>query len=158
MVNTSLCPRFTTSFKVKCKCGIYHLFPWVPRSYHYFTVFYLCNLPYQLFFQESLSPIWGAVHTYPDIFLKRRFSPPFSKQIRVHTYCIRIVFARPYKNAKQWKDDSIPHIAWVMLVVNDVLHHRVRKHPFSGSSTHKRVASVFRISTLTGERLWKDAF
>ena len=123
----------------------------------YFTsVIYLTSYFFAL--KESLSPIWGAVHTYQDIFLKQRFSPPFSKQIDVHTYGIRIVFARPYKNAKQWKDDSISHRAWVMLVVNDVLQHRVRKHPFSGPSSRKRVASVFKISTLTGERLWKDAF
>ena len=73
----------------------------------YFTsVIYLTSYFFAL--KESLSPIWGAVHTYPDIFLKRRLSPPFSKQIDLHAYCIRIVFARPYKNAKQWKDDSIP--------------------------------------------------
>ena len=91
----------------------------------YFTsVIYLTS--YFFAWKESLSPIWGAVHTYADIFLKRKFSPPFSKQKRVHTYCIWSAFARPYKNAKQWKDDSIPHRAWVMLVVNDVLHHRVR--------------------------------
>ena len=160
MVNTSFVPEFTTSFKLKCKCGIYHLFPWVPLSYHYFAVFHLCNFPYQLFFRLKGITI-AHMRRRPHVsgyFFKTDISPPFSKQIRVHTYCIRIVFARPYKNAEKWKDDSIPHGAWVMLLVNDVLHHRVRKHPFSAPSTRKRVANVFKISTLTGERLWKDAF
>ena len=88
VVNTSFVPEFTTSFKLKCRCGIYHLFSWVPRSYHYFAVFYLCNLPYQLFLHLKGITIAhkAPVHTYPDIFLKRRFSPPFSKQIRVESF------------------------------------------------------------------------
>ena len=155
VVNTSFVPEFTTSFKLKCKCGIYHLFPWVPRSYHYFAVFYLCNLPYQLFLRLKGITI-AHMRRRPQVsgyFFKTEIFPSVFK-----TNTRRIVFARPYKNAKQWKDDSIPSRAWVMLVLHDVLHHLVRKHLFSGPSTRKRVASVFKISTLTGERLWKDAF
>ena len=51
------------------------------------------------------------------------------------TQRIGIVLARPYENAKQWKYDSIPRRAYVMPAVNDALHHRVRKPPFSSFYT-----------------------
>ena len=66
---------------------------------------------------------------------KRRLSSSVFKPTRVHTQRIRIVFARPNKNAKQWKNDGIFHRACVMIVVNDVLHHRIRKPPFSSVHT-----------------------
>ena len=43
-----------------------------------------------------------------------------------------------------------------MLVVNDVLHHRIRKPPFS-SSTRKQVASVFK-KFHSGDCFRNDAF
>ena len=63
------------------------------------------------------------------------FSQHFQKKIRIHPQRIRIVFARPYENAKQWKYDSIPCRACVMLAVNDALHHGIRKPPFSSVHT-----------------------
>ena len=89
-------------------------------------------------------------------FWKRRVFLPFSKKIRLQKYRIRIVFGRPHENDKQRKYNSIPHRACVMLVVNDVLHHRIRKPPFS-SSTRKQVASVFK-KFHSGDCFRNDAF
>ena len=74
---------------------------------------------------------------YLDIFENGEFFLRFPKNTPPQvTYSNRL---RPStRNAKQWKYDSIPHRACVMLVVNDVLHvlhHRIRKPPFS--SVHK---------------------
>ena len=67
---------------------------------------------------------------------KRRYFPSVFKKRRVHTKRIRIVFACPYENAKEWKYESIPHRACVTVVVNDVLHHRIRKPTFSSVHTY----------------------
>ena len=86
-----------------------------------------------LFFVVFMNKLLENLHA--NICRFRSFRPPphvsgyFWK--RLHKYSIRIVFGRPHENAKQWKYDSIPHRACVMPVVNDVLHHRIRKPPFS---------------------------
>ena len=67
---------------------------------------------------------------------ERRYFPSVFKKRRVHTKCIRIVFACPYENAKQWKYESIPHRVCVIIVVNDVLHHGIRKPTFSSVHTY----------------------
>ena len=93
------------------------------------------------------SGILGTLHTYLDIFENGEFFPPFSKKIRLQKWRIRIVFGRPHENAKQRKYDSIPHRACLMLVLNDVLHHRIWKPPFS--SVHTKTS---------GQRIQNDAF
>ena len=62
----------------------------------------------------------GPLHTYPDMFENGDFFPPFSKKKRIHSKRIGTVLARPYENANQWKYDSIPYGACVMLVVNNL--------------------------------------
>ena len=52
----------------------------------------------------------GPLHTYKDIFFKKT---------RIHTLRIGTVLARLYENTSQWKYDSIPYGACVMLVLND---------------------------------------
>ena len=79
-------------------------------------------------------------------FWKRRvFSSVFQK-IRLHKWRIRIVFGRPHENAKQRKYDSIPHRACLMLVLNDVLHHRIRKPPFSSVHTKTSGQRIKKVS------------
>ena len=75
---------------------------------------------------------------------KRRYFPSVFKKRRVHTKRIRIVFACPYENAKQWKYESIPHRACVIVAVNDVLHHRNRENLRFRPFTCTRENSVFK--------------
>ena len=92
------------------------------------------------------SGVLGTLHTYLDIFENGEFFPPFSKKIRLQKWRIRIVFGRPHENAKQRKYDSIPHIACLMLVLNDVLHHRIRKPPFSSVHTKTSGQRIQKVS------------
>ena len=71
---------------------------------------------------------------FEEFFKNGHFGFRFQKKY-ASTQRIGIVLARPYENAKQWKYDSIPRRAYVMPAVNDALHHRVRKPPFSSFYT-----------------------
>lgn len=67
----------------------------------------------------------GPVYTYSEIFAI------FSSIFKKNTCLTDTSFSPVYtKSANQWKYDSIPHGACVMLVVNDARHHCILKHPF----------------------------
>ena len=89
-------------------------------------------------------------------FWNRRFSPTIFKNIRVH---IRIVFARPYENAKPWKYDSTPHRACMGYVSSkscmmSLYSKNVRFRPSTWNEKH---ACVFK-NLHFGERFGKDTF
>ena len=55
-----------------------------------------------------------------------------------------------------WKQHSIPYGACVMLEVNDVWHHRIRKPPVS--SVHTQTKSRVFKNLYSRELFWKDPF
>lgn len=58
--------------------------------------------------------------------------------------------------SKQWKYDSIPHMAYVMLVVYDVWHHHIWKLSISSKHTQKKSQRFKNLHS--GESVWKYTF
>ena len=91
----------------------------------------------------------------------------FQRKIRIHTCCIRIAFARPYKNAKTMEIRQHPllsmrrwHASCQKLCEKQYMMYYIivfETSVFARPCTRKRKAGVFK-NLHSRERFWKDAF
>ena len=86
----------------------------------------------------------GPLHTYPDILETEIFFLRFQKIS--NRFC-----------PSTWKQHSIPYGACVMLEVNDVRHHRIRKPPVSSVHTQTK-SRRFQKSLLSRAFLKRSVF